>query len=111
MVRAYVAPLKRGVAKVKFTLPVPPTTRLSPPLSCNVSPVPRSPEIEPPTGKTGAQTTCILVTLAVPVPVPVATLQVWIGLDGFVLFRTLKLPPLPISPSQANPPVPEPLLP
>src|ERR1700730_1977220 len=82
IVTAYAAPVRSGVAKVKFTLPVPVTTRLSPALFCNVSPVPRRPEIEPPTLKIGAQTTCILVTLAVAVPVAPVTLQVWVGVDG-----------------------------
>src|SRR5258708_5253442 len=82
MVTAYVAPARRGVAKVKFTLPVPLTVRLSPPLSCNVNPVPMRPETEPPIVKTGPQTTCIVVTLAVGVPVPLATLRVGAGRDG-----------------------------
>src|SRR5260221_14050215 len=82
MVTAYVAPARRGVAKVKFTLPVPLTARLSPPFSCNVNPQPRRPETDPLIVKTGAQTTYIFVTLAVGVPMPLATLQAWAGLDG-----------------------------
>src|SRR5260221_11097467 len=82
MVTAYVAPGRRGVAKGKFTLPVPLTARLSPPLSCNVNPEPRRPETDPLIKKTGAQTTCIVVTFAAGVPVPLVTLQVWAGLDG-----------------------------
>src|SRR5258707_237390 len=52
-------------------------TRLSAALSCNVSPLPSRPETEPPTVKTGPQTTCIVVTLTVagPVPLVIAVLK------------------------------------
>src|SRR6266404_1116627 len=109
IVTAYAAPLIRGLANVKFTLPVPLTLRLSPPLSCKVNPVPRRPVTEPLMVKTGAQTTCTVVTFAVAVPVPLATLQVWVGLEGWVLIMTLYVPPLAIEVLKVKATVPVPV--
>src|SRR3954470_24945459 len=77
-----------------MAFPEPVTIRLSLPLSCKVSPDPRRPETVPPMVKIGAQTTCTFVTLAVGVPVPLAMLQVCVGLDGCVLMMMWKVPPL-----------------
>src|SRR5258708_34011178 len=83
IVTAYAAFASSGVANVKFTVPVPFTTRSSPALSCRVKPDPRSPLTVPPTVNTCAQRTWILVTAAVAGALPLGTLQVWEGFVGW----------------------------
>src|SRR5271165_2920799 len=81
-----------NAAKVNFTLPVPTTVRLSPPLSCNTNPAPFNPLTVPPMGKPEEHVTVTLVTLAVAVPVPLVTRQVCVGLLGCVRTVTLNVP-------------------
>ena len=64
---------------VKLKTPLRSTLRISPPLFVNTKPLPVKPDTTPPTVKSGAVTqfTVMLVTFAVAVPVPLATVQVW----------------------------------
>src|SRR5260370_37967970 len=78
-----VLPLGTGVLKLKVPFPV--TARLSPPLSCKVSPTPSRPTTLPPMEPLPPvkQLTWMPVTLALAVPLPPVTVQVCAGLVGW----------------------------
>src|SRR5215469_7715885 len=93
-------------ANVNFTLPVPVTVRLSPPLSCNTKPEPVKPLTVPPTANPDEQVTVTLVTLAVAVPNPLVTTQVCVGLLGCVRTVTLYAPGTSVAKVNCCAPVP-----
>ena len=73
------------------------TGKLSPPLSCNTSPVPLSPVTVPPIENVEVvvvHATVMLVTFALAVPVLFVTAQVCAGDEGCVCTVTAYAPPL-----------------
>src|SRR5690348_9401751 len=75
--------------------------RLSVPLSCNTSPLPDSPETVPPIVYVVVlHVTLTLVTFALAVPLPFATLHVCAGLFGWV--RTVTLYVVPAASAAVN---------
>ena len=77
-----------GVLNVKLPLLL--IDRSFPALFCNTRPLPDRPLTVPPTVKVPVtQVTATVVTLApATVPLPLETLQVWLGLPGWVLTLT-----------------------
>src|SRR5580704_11148970 len=78
------------MAVMNVNVPLAAIERLSPPLSCKTSPVPSSPTTFPPMETVPVEhVTCTPVTLAVAVPLPLATVQVCAGVEGAVRTETL----------------------
>ena len=95
-VTLYEPPKVNGVWNVNWTVPVPVTVKLSPPLFCNANPAPLRPVTVPPIVTVAvAQVTATEVTFAVAVPVPPATVQVCDGLLGCVATVTEYAPSSP----------------
>src|SRR4029077_6015262 len=92
-VTLYEPPKVNAVWNVNWTVPVPVTVKLSPPLFCNANPAPLRPVTVPPiVTVAAAQVTVTEVTFAVAVPVPPATVQVCDGLLGCVATATAYAP-------------------
>ena len=90
--------LPLGICVLKVNEVAPPAmVRLLVPLSCKTSPVPASPEMVPLIVYVAVlQATATLVTLPVTVPLPLVTVQVWVGFVGCVRTVTLYVLPLGI---------------
>src|SRR6267142_1358010 len=95
-VTRYVLPMVIAVLNVKEPLVA--TARVSAPLFCRTSPVPARPKTLRPMETVAVEhVTWTLVTLALAVPLPLANVQVWDGVEGGVETETRKAWPLAIA--------------